>query len=974
MMKLTFLGGADEVGASSTLVEIGGKTILVDAGIRISPRTSKGIQNSQLPDLQPISAIGGPDIILVTHAHTDHTGALPLILEQYPHVPVFATQPTVDLVRVLQSDAQRIMRSKQEEEGELPLFDEISVQRLMDAFQIVSFGQSIKLGDHLQATYQVSGHIVGAAMLILESADGTLILSGDLSLTEQRAVVKAQIPHIQADALVLESTYGGRLHANRIAEERRLIEKLKEVTERGGKVLIPAFALGRAQEIIQIILAYRDELNVPVYVDGMVRAVCAAYSGWADLLPTITTKMAGDKPLFFRERIASVKNLAHRHDIMHSSEPLVIIASSGMLTGGASAAYALALADDERNAILLTGYQDEEAPGKFLQRLMSQRQTGETPLLRIGDATVKVRCQLDTYSLSAHADEAELMSIVDALNPDEVLLVHGDPAARHSLATKLRQRERMVITPKIGQTRIIEGKKRPWAIAKITSGHETGPVNIARLWESLADRAGDFYSARELALMWWGTAERQEEMARALANDTIYFAADWRAKQNFRVRTPEQVSQALQSRQIMLRYPNLVGQLVALRNSNGQPRLGVVREGGEDSFKADVAGTKGTQYAGNALLWPLGAWQGYGEGSTRAQLSALTKEAIALKDTLLPYETRQKLAAQGQPIRPEECLPPKLPDGISLQLALAAIVLALATDGATLEEDGLLPRRAVISAVLDQNSVREIALAAFPPEARLRKVGLEPSRRRLVLSFDFPDIIPRRYGHLLEDIAERSGWETLVKPTVNQQALFSEIDAVLPDDVRILKGPSFFAGDHAVAITTSEITPEAAEAASHAYLERTGFRLIINRQGAPAGGEITPTTETQMEINAAYALIRNRLEAHGLYKTSLKSGRIVLSFISPQVGERHLSEIQALSQETGYNIEIHPHPNQQQILAITTKLAREAGWTIVKGPGIRVEQAEITLKIAEKVDEAQIAAIAERVWGETGYQLLVTSS
>ena len=117
-MRLTFLGGADEVGASSTLVEMGGKRILVDAGIRISPRTNRGIRNDQLPDLHPIGEAGGPDYILVTHAHTDHTGALPLVVEQYPHVPVMGTGPTLVLTRILQRDAQRIMQSKQEEEGD----------------------------------------------------------------------------------------------------------------------------------------------------------------------------------------------------------------------------------------------------------------------------------------------------------------------------------------------------------------------------------------------------------------------------------------------------------------------------------------------------------------------------------------------------------------------------------------------------------------------------------------------------------------------------------------------------------------------------------------------------------------------------------------------------------------------------------------------------------------------------------------
>jgi Cft2 family RNA processing exonuclease len=196
-MRLTFLGGADEVGASSTLIEIAGKRVLVDAGIRISPRLARGIQNSQLPDLRPIDEAGGPDYILVTHAHTDHTGALPLVVERYP-VPVFATAPTIALVRTLQADAQRIMQSRQEQEGELPLFDEIAVQRLMETFQPVEPGKPIRLGESLQATFHPAGHILGAAMVTLESEEGALVMSGDLSLANQRAVSAPAVPRLAA--------------------------------------------------------------------------------------------------------------------------------------------------------------------------------------------------------------------------------------------------------------------------------------------------------------------------------------------------------------------------------------------------------------------------------------------------------------------------------------------------------------------------------------------------------------------------------------------------------------------------------------------------------------------------------------------------------------------------------------------------------------------------------------------------------
>lgn len=972
-MRLTFLGGADEVGASSTLVEMGGKLLLVDAGIRISPKTSRGIQNDQLPDLHPISAAGGPDYILVTHAHTDHTGALPLVVEQYPHVPVLATRPTVELVRVLQNDAQRIMKDRQDQEGELPLFDEIAVERLTDAFQLVEFGQPLRLGDGLQVTYHPSGHIAGAAMLVLESAEGTLVMSGDVSMNDQRAVVGARLPRIKADALVLESTYGGKLHANRIAEERRLIEMLRRATERGGKVLIPAFALGRAQEVIQIVLAYRDQFDVPVYVDGMVRSVCAAYTRFTDLLPEATVRATRDEALFFRDSIKAIKNTAHREEIVRVEAPLVIVASSGMLTGGASAFYARHLAGDERNAILLTGYQDEEAPGRFLQKMMHERQKSGSTTLKIDGQAVEVRCEVDTYSLSAHADEGELVSMAEALDAGEIMLVHGDPGARHSLATRLRQRGRRVLSPKIGQTEAFDFGARPWAIGQVKSGHETQPLNPKALWESLKSSAGSYFSAQEIARMWWGDASREGEARAALERDTLYFMADWRSRSTFQVRTAEQVARIQRQQAIMLANPDIVGKLVVLRNSNNQPRLGVVRAASIDSFEAEISGTKGRHLPADALLWVISTWEKKQDGeSTRAQLREMLRAAQALQDDILPLAVRQKLVEDGRAVNPADLLPNPLPEDIDRDTALAAVVLALARDGAELTQGGLLPQRAMQSGPMEQNEARDAALAAFPPEARLRKAGMEIHRRRLVLTFDFPEVAARLYADQIERVIYQTGWEVVVKPGVNQQALGAAIDELLPPGGRIIKGPSFFLDRREVSIEVAGVEDTRALAAD--YLALTGHRLIINAKesAAPASVAAPSGSSPQMEINSAYGAIRDALEPLGLYKAGLKQGQIVLTFISPQVGERHKTLIEALAQATGYALSVHPHPNQQQILQIASRLAREAGWLIRKGPGIHTDRAEISMTLGSPPDETTAAEVAQRLEEETGYRLIVS--
>lgn len=973
-MKITFLGGADEVGASCLLVEIAGKRLLVDAGIRISPKSSRGLQASQLPDLQPVSALGGPDFIIVTHAHTDHTGALPLVVERYPQVPVLMTRPTQVLTRVLQQDAQRIMQSRQEEEGELPLFDQVAVDLLMDAVQEVEFNQPIRLGEDLELSYYVAGHIAGAGQLVLQSSEGTLVISGDVSKSPQRTVGSVQVPPVRADALILESTYGGRMHANRDAEEKRLIERLARVIERGGRALIPAFALGRAQEVLQILLAYRDQVNAPVYVDGMVRSVCNAYAAFPDLIPPATLKAAGNDPLFFRRNIKSIRSAQERSEIAMRGEPCIIVASSGMLTGGASQFYARHLAPDERSAILLTGYQDEESPGRAMQKILRERQAGEEATLRLDKDVVPLRCEVDTYSLSAHADEQELVNLALALQPSEVMLVHGDAGARHSLASALRRRQIGVSQPSIGTQRELHFAARPWAVGrKISSGSARDLPDPEKLWEAFKDQAGSYFSARELAQAWWGDAARAAEMQSALQHpDNLFFAADWRSRSSFRVQSAEQIARARRQRAIMLANPDIVGKLVVLRNSNDQPRLGIVRAASSDSFEAEILGARGSKMPADALLWVIGAADELppGEGM-KARLSALQTAARAAQDALLPLARRRELAAAGVPVRPESLLPAPLPDGLDRLTALAGIVLALAQDGATLEQDGLKPQRAMQGEPLEQNEARELALRTFPPEARLRKVGLDVNRKRLSLVFDFPSSAQRRYASQIDALIEQSGWTVEVRPAVNQQALGALIGELLPPQARVVKGPAFFLDQREVRVEIEGI-----QAAEQAELARefqaiSDHRLTFDtRAAAPAPVASSPKASgNQMEINAAYARIKAALGPFGLYRTSLKQGRIVLTFISPQVGARYAEIIERLSNETGYAIEIHPHPNQQEILQKASLLFGRAGWAIRKGPGIHTDRAAISITLAAEPDAVQALQVAQDLEEQTGYTL-----
>jgi nucleotide-binding universal stress UspA family protein len=200
---------------------------------------------------------------------------------------------------------------------------------------------------------------------------------------------------------------------------------------------------------------------------------------------------------------------------------------------------------------------------------------------------------------------------------------------------------------------------------------------------------------------------------------------------------------------------------------------------------------------------------------------------------------------------------------------------------------------------------------------------------------------------------------------VNQQALGLALTDLLPPGAKIVKGPSYYMAERKVKVEIDlegDVTP-----LEEAYQARTGFQLTIVRSGEPLptppalpdAPVVAAGDRPQMEINAAYDVIRQALGQHGLYKTSLKQGQIVLAFISPQVGARHQATIQKLAEQTGYSLSIHPHPNQQQILQVAQQVLRDAGWTVRKGPGLRVDQGELVVSLAGDPTPAQINEVSD---------------
>lgn len=947
-MRVTFLGGADEVGASGILLEIAGRRLLVDAGLRPSPRARDGLSGDQLPDLSAVDRAGGVDDILVTHAHMDHTGALELVLGHYPRCPVYATPATAILTRVLHRDGRRIMQSRLEEEGDLPLYDDLAADRLIDSFVAVPPGAPVHLGSGLVATFHPAGHIPGAALVALESDEGTVLISGDVAVSPQRTVDGLRPPPLHPDVLILESTYGGRLHANRAAEERRLVDTIAAVTAAGGKVLIPAFALGRAQEVLLTLAAFRRQgelANVAVWADGLVRAICAAFGQFPEAL---SRALQEEGVRFFDEQSRPVQSAAQRNAIVWGETPAVIVSSSGMLSGGPAVEYARALAGDPRHAILLTGYQDEESPGRRLQEL-TERGRGT---LKLGPDRVDVRCQVAAYALSAHADEGQLVSLVEVLDPRQVLLVHGGDAARASLAAALQLRGRPVLLPRGGQTLDLAVAPSPIPRRQVEGLGQGRPAEARALWLAVGDPGGGAFSAAELARAWWGDEGRGDEMAAVLSEDDLYFFSPPNWPGLYQARTRGQVEQSIARRERLAGLGELAGRLVILRDAQGAVRPAAVTGGGADFLQ--VAG-EDAPHAPEEVLEVLGPAAGVDLGAVE-----LAAAAVAVRD-LFPDE---------RPRPPEEIVA-RLGLPLGVEAGRAAAALALWRAGATRTPAGYtLPLAARAAGLLEPNQALAVARGAFPPEASLRKCGYQRATGVIALTFDFPDRAVERYGAAIAEVERRTGWRVEVNPEANQQALNELVARLVPADWTLLNTPAVYRERKEVEVTLCG-GREKVGPAGEAFFAATGYRLLVTLVDAPGAARGAMPPAGRWEINAAYAEIRRRLAGSTLYKTSLKGDRIVLSFISPQVGERFRAVLDEVGEQLGWPLEVNPNPNQGAILAAARALVAGAGGQIVKGPSIFVERGEVTATLSSKLDEESRAGLAAGFLERTGYHLVL---
>lgn len=852
-MNITFLGGGNEIGASCAIVEIGASRVLVDCGMRMSG-------DDRLPDLAAIKNSGNLthlDAVILTHAHMDHSGALPVLHQHFPSVPVYCTAATRGLVAVLHRDSLNIMRSRAESERELPLYARGAVESLLEKIVPVPFGAPTPVGrGGLVATWFPAGHILGAASVGIEGVDQgrtmRVLFSGDISVADQLTVPGMLAPKgFRPDVLVIEATYGDRLHAARALEERRLLEMVAGVIERRGKLLIPAFAVGRAQEVILSLLReFRAKrlASFPVYVDGMVRSVCGVYSSFPAHQTAFTRRLIerhGDPFFNIVDEIRPVATPDEREKVL-AGPPCCIIASSGMLTGGASAFYAPAIASEERNGIAITGYQDEESPGRHLLDLAE----GKTGQLSVGGRTIEVKSSVAKYALSAHADANEIAGLVEAINPRHVVLVHGEGGARPALADTLRRsggRFRPVHLPRTGDSLSFGATRRTGthAAGRVSvgfgGGEQLNAESLARLAEEMRRRGEErsAFSEIDLLNLWYGTGSWSEEQYGELVK-LLDESEAWRRHPTrphlYRVRRRDE-DVAAESPVMFYAEPNELLQRVAsaLGQAAGLYRKGydlarhelrlsfhfplIARERFGEVLQRTLEGT-GWTYSVNeqphqGRLAEV-AVECLPPGVVPVRQPALRLEDATVGVTLDEYlapETREQTAAHF-----------RARTGYTLSLNAPGVSAAPASEAAIAEPGA----RAPVEINLAYRLIEE-AFAVAPETWRPYRKSLkaEGNRAFIELAFISPQVGSRQRERI-NQLAKQIGWPLRVKPEPNQIVLIEIAARLVPQEWRLQKQPSVHKAESVVRLKCLNAPPETDPqwtTLRAEFAELTGYRL-----------------------------------------------------------------------------------------------------------------------------------------------------
>jgi metallo-beta-lactamase family protein len=444
-MEIEFAGAAREVTGSCHIVRANGKTVLLDCGLFQGRRAESDAKNRKLPC--PVAEI---DAIVLSHAHLDHAGRLPFLARAGYVKSIHATKATADLTSIMLADSARIQENDYEHlirhnRPAAPLLYDVKDAATVEELVVRQpYDDWFDVLPGFRARFTDAGHILGSASVVLEVTEKgvkrTIVFSGDVGRPGLPIIRDPAPPHDAADVVIMESTYGDRDHESVEGARERLAKVVRETAARGGRVLIPAFAVGRAQELVYDlnVLARAGSIpRIPIVIDSpLATAATAVFEHNVDLFDHTEAPVRDIQQLFRFDLLTFTNNVNESKALNSRNGPLIIIAGSGMVEGGRILHHLIHGASNPRNTILIVGFQAEHTLG----RRIVERQ----PIIKVFGEEIELRASVEVLNgYSAHADHTELaawLAEVRKSSPalSRVFLVHGEPKAQDALSERLR--------------------------------------------------------------------------------------------------------------------------------------------------------------------------------------------------------------------------------------------------------------------------------------------------------------------------------------------------------------------------------------------------------------------------------------------------------------------------------------------------------------------------------------------------------
>jgi metallo-beta-lactamase family protein len=455
---ITFHGAAHEVTGSCHVVRAAGRSVMLDFGLFQGRRRETADRNRELPlDAAEL------DAVVLSHAHIDHAGRLPFLVASGYDGPIYCTPATRDLCAIMLADSAHIQAkdaeflAKRGRECIEPLYGQREVIKTLEQMIAVPYGRSFAVTPGFTGTFTDAGHILGSASVALDVQDRDqarrLVFSGDIG-RKDLPIIRDPVPPTGAHALIMESTYGNREHAAPVRAREELARVVRETAARGGRVLIPSFAVGRTQELVyelHELLTAGEIPEIPIYIDSpLATAATEVFEMHPEAYDQREPGVRSLGQLFRNGRVTYTREVQDSIALNTQRGPMVIIAASGMAESGRILHHLGYGAPDPRNTILIVGFQAEHTLGR---RIVERRS-----VLRIFGDEVPLRARVEIINgYSAHADRVELRQWADAVRRTSpalgpLWLVHGEPPAQEALSAALAADGFQVGVPGPGET------------------------------------------------------------------------------------------------------------------------------------------------------------------------------------------------------------------------------------------------------------------------------------------------------------------------------------------------------------------------------------------------------------------------------------------------------------------------------------------------------------------------------------------